>query len=373
MAETPAQRRAREANALKGKQADAAAKEADARRAAAESAARVEAERAAIERARIEAETAAAARAAEERRQGAERADRTERERVEREDRLRREELSRADKQRQSDLIQSTAKFTIGGIAAGAAMAAIAAVVARRAGAPVAAQLNKLGNQAQRLMKQSPAMATTRVLGDELRGTVEAATKLAGPIPFADVGRVPKIATNFAYGEMVVGAGSLGASFVVEDQDVATALRVAGATSLGMGVGQKLGYTVASMSSNGLTARALSGLQSASVRIAREQASGARAVIAGRDAVARAKSATAGRLAALEGRLVEGNALALARRSERAAARVVAARRQPDHSPKAKSVAAARPARGPATYTRTYTKGPKAGMSETVKNTRRAA
>lgn len=170
------------------------------------------------------------------------------------------------------------------------------------------AGVSDLGKQSASLAKAGGILTNTP-RGDRLTGLVHAA-----PDAIAKAGRTPTALTvgNVINGTSVaVGAGSIVASFVVNDPQIANALRIEGATSLGLGIGGAKALAAARAALPRVSAASLAQIASGSTRLAREAAGKTKAQIA---AIAKAGDARA------NGRAVTAVAQMTAKRAKASAA-----------------------------------------------------
>ncbi len=295
---------------------------------------------------------------------------------------------------------------TLGGLALGSKISG-AETVAKQ-GRQAVAEIAKLASKADKLTSKSGLLAGT-VSGDRARATVEAGRQAVG-----NLGRVSPSSYAWPAFNIAAGTGELYASgyhkaLMGTDHDVTPtqqAIRIGGGFELGLGLGQ-LKAVSAAASAIRASSTALAKLGSAENRIARESAAGAgkasRAKVAGHVATARGAESVSRNKAATQvaGSAVTrdrarvpavnaGSQLGMTRAKARGdveVARSVASRRgvearqdvtaarqgrtlsRPDGervARKAGKDARYQPTRG-RYYQRTYTSGPKQGITETVR------
>lgn len=235
------------------------------------------------------------------------------------------------------------------GVAVGARLGKAFAGNAMKSVEKAVAGLTTLGDDAARLNKTSGVLAATPK-GDEMRALVDAAAKtkaLADATPVAI-----KAGDVLTYANAAQGAAMGIGSVFVDDPTLKSAMRIEAAVSLGASVGLKSMLAIAKGGLPKVSPQLMAKVDAGKYRIARETKDGADKIskfkvaaetskAAGNAAVARAKATGAGNAAKAD-----------VARAARRPARVQ------------------QKASGPATFTRTYKTGPKAGTTETVTRSR---
>jgi len=329
----------------------ARAAEAAAKAKAAEAAARTEEARAAAEQAEAQARAAEAQARA-----------------IEAETRAREAEAARkaeesAAKERSSYLVPGiTAVLAV--VAGGAAwkLGRLIGRVAAAGAKETIQSVNALGREAAKLQNIKGALAGTPK-GDEAKAIVNEAYALGGvksafPSPgyqappkaqsvFDALGKPPKAADYVAGGLAVEGAITTGASFVVEDESAKQALRIAGSASLAGAAGLKAALAVAKAAAPRPSSRAIASIEAIRHRLVREADEAVKPLSKAR--------LPAGGKAAKVAYLRPGGA------GPQGTPPAIPAGGGPRRVEPMRYRAA-----GVSTYTRTYTKGPKAGLTETV-------
>lgn len=343
---------ARKPSRSAGEIARAKAREAEAQARAVEAQARAAAEKAAAEARAIEAKAKADAEMAkveaEKQRQAAE---------------AKRLADEAAAKERSSYLAPAlTAALAV---VAGAASWKLGRLIGRVAAAgakDTIKSVNALGREAAKLNKSAVLAGTPK--GDQAKAIVNEAYALGGvksafqspgyQAPpkahalFDSLGKPPKTADYVAGALAIEGAVTTGASLVVEDPAAKQALRIAGSASLAGAAGLKAALTVAKAAAPRPSSRAIASIETIRHRLVRES-----------DEVVKPLSKSAGGKASKVAYLRPGGS---------------APQGTPPATPAGGGARRAEPVRyragGTVTYSRTYTRGPKAGLTETVTRNR---